>query len=109
MVPAYFYWSLKRQGKGISERQHNTPWATRDYSYIELYRKAFEYENNPDAKKILYYQLLDAESKRDYHTGSMRQINNLIQMDSTPNLELKEVRSEIYKISMSFVPSGASL
>ena len=100
---------MKRRGKGISEKQHGTPWATRDYSYIELYRKAYEYEKTPAAKAIFFYHLLEAESQRDFHTGSMRQINNLIQMDSSPNFELEEVRSEIYKISMSFEPSGVSL
>ena len=50
-------------------------------------------------------ELRDSEARRDFFTGSVRQIHNLIQI-GLPNLELKEARCEIYKISVSFRPRG---
>ena len=95
------------RGENIAGMQLNVPWCERDHSYIDYFRKAYEKEDNPHHKNRLFNQLRLAESKRDFHTGSLRQINNLIQI-GPPNLELKEARCEIYKISISFQPKCKS-
>ena len=76
-----------------------------DYSYIEYLHKAMA--NATDASKEekmdLFHLIKWHEGFRDYHSSSLRQINHLIQLDEKPNLELKEPRWEIYKISLSFL------
>ena len=74
--------------------------AERDYSYIEYYRKAVE---NSDAEQIFQYKhtLNLAEAVRDFRSGSLRRINHLIQYGK-PNMEIKEARWDIYKVSASF-------
>ena len=96
--------SLKSRGKSLAEKQANIPWSDKDYSYIVLFRKAYENETQPAQKIECLHILRFNEANRDYHTGSIRQINHLIQFDPKPNLELKEARQEIYKISVSFEP-----
>ena len=53
-------------------------------------------------KKKYLHHLREFEARRDFFTGSLRQINHLIQIDATPNLELKQAKCEIYKVSVSF-------
>ena len=89
----------------LAARQQDTPWLEKDYSYIDYFRKAYENETRPDQKMVCLSELRDSEARRDFFTGSVRQIHNLIQIGS-PNLELKEARCEIYKISVSFRPRG---
>ena len=76
-----------------------------DYSYIEYLHKAMA--NATDAsqenKMDLFHLIKAREGFRDYNDSSLRQINHLIQLDEKPNLELKEPRWEIYKISLSFL------
>ena len=76
-----------------------------DYSYIEYLHKAMA--NATDASKVdkmdLFHLIKIQEGLRDYYGSSLRQINHLIQLDAKPNLELKEPRWEIYKISLSFL------
>ena len=96
--------SLKSRGKSLVQKQANNPWPDRDYSYIDFYLKAYENENQPARKIDRLHRLRLNEADRDFHTGSIRQINHLIQFDPKPNLELKEARLEIYKISVSFEP-----
>ena len=96
--------SLKSRGKSLVQKQANIPWPDRDYSYINFFRKAYEYETEPVLKIDRLHILRGSESERDFHTGSIRQIYHLIQFDPKPNLELKEARLEIYKISVSFEP-----
>ena len=96
--------SLKSRGQSLAEKQANIPWSDKDYSYIDFYLKAYEKETQPARKMTFLHLLRDLEANRDFHTGSMRQINHLIQFDPKPNLELKEARQEIYKISVSFEP-----
>ena len=96
---------LEKQGYGLEQRQENIPWSEKDYTYIEYYRKAYENEDgerNPMEKDLYLYCFREAEVNRYYFTGSLWQINHLIQFDSKPNLELKEPRLEIFKISLSF-------
>ena len=83
----------------------------RNYDYIEVYRKTHELvlaDPNVDAegKAHSYHYLLEREAIRDYHIESLRQINNLLQIDQKPNLELTEPKEELFKISVSFQPKG---
>ena len=94
--------SFQSRAEGLEQKQHNIPWPKKDYSYIDLFQKAYEEEERPMKKMKLLHELRASEAKRDFFTGSIRQIQHLIQLDPTPNLELKEVRCEIYKISVSF-------
>ena len=90
----------------LAGRETNKSWADRNYGYLEFYRKSYECENHP-TKKILAYNLWkEAEARRDFHKGSIRQINHLIQFDQEPDLELTEPLWEIYKISVSFEYKG---
>ena len=76
----------------------------RNYDYIDYYRKSYELETDPEQKELSFYQVLEQEAFRDYHTESLRPINNLLQIDRKPNLELTEPKEELYKISVSFQP-----
>ena len=98
----FFIISLQSRAEGLQHKQHNIPWLEKDYSYIDLFRKAYEEEERPLKKMKLLHELRESEAKRDFFTGSIRQIQYLIQLDPTPNLELKQARCEIYKISVSF-------
>ena len=80
-----------------------------DYSYIDFHRKAYENETQPEMKMQYLHMLRESEARRDFHRGSLRQINHLIQFDMKPNLELNEVRCEIYKISVSLEYKRKSL
>ena len=86
----------------LSLRQEKIPWANKDYTYIDMYKKAYENETDPEKKQDLFYILRSSEALREFHTGSLKPINHLIQFDQTPNQDLKEARPEIYKISVSF-------
>ena len=100
---------LDKRGHGLEQKQENIPWAEKDYSYIEYYQKAYDIvdgEKNPMDKRLYYHFFRGAVVERYYFTGSLWQINHLIQFDSKPNVELKEPRLEIYKISLSFVSIG---
>ena len=81
----------------------------RDFEYIEYYQKAYELEIWDARKKEFYhFEILEQEAFRDYHTETSRQINDLIQIGK-PNLELKEPREELYKITVShFMPKSKS-
>ena len=60
--------------------------------------------NSPKEDKMELFHLIKMhEGFRDYYGSSLWQINHLIQLDPKPNLELKEPRWEIYKISLSFL------
>jgi len=54
----------------------------------------------------MLHALRHCEATQDFHTGSMKQINPLIQFDPQPNRELKETKTELYKISISFEAGG---
>lgn len=72
----------------------------RNFEYIEYYRKAYELETHPGQKEFFHFEILEQEAFRDYHTETLRQIDNLIQIGK-PNFELKEAKEELYKISVS--------
>ena len=101
--------SLKSRGQCLAQKQLNIPWPDQDYSFRDFFRKAYENVTRPDFKMKYLHVLRDCEARRDFHIGSLRQINHLIQFDPTPNLELNEVRCEIYKISVSFEYKRKSL
>ena len=88
----------------MKRKQSNFPWPERDFSYINFIRKAYEIIKDPSEKSFYFGYFQYCEAERDFFAGSIRQINNLIQLDPTPNLDLKEARCEIYKISVSFAP-----
>ena len=94
-----------RQGEFFEE---NTPPSQWDYSFVEYYRKAYEFENNDAMKYSFWISLREAEARRDFYTGMIKEIKRLEQFDSTPNLELKEPKWEIYKITINnyFHPSN---
>ena len=91
-------------GLWLQNAQKHIPGIEKDYSFIDYLRKSYENELYPDKKINTFNILQDAEVCRDFHKGSVYQINNLIQFDANPNTEIKEVRCEIYKISVSFEP-----
>ena len=83
--------------------------AAKDYGYIEYLRKPMTTVADSDSdshKQTLLNFVMFQESKRDYFTASLRQVNNLIQIDEKPNLEFMEPKWELYKISISFQPIG---
>ena len=86
------------------QKQIHIPWLHKDYSYIDFFQKAYENETRLPLKMTYLHTLRICEAEKDFHTGSIRQINHLIQFDPKPNLELKEAVKEIYKISISFEP-----
>ena len=90
----------------LAAKQQDIPWLEKDYSYIDFYRKSYENLTVKDADAL--HQLRDAEARRDFWTGSVREIHHLIQQ-TPPNIELKEARCEIYKISVSFDSSSKLL
>ena len=69
-----------------------------------MQRKAYENENDPMEKMSHLHGLRSYEATKDFFMGSIRQINHLIQIDATPNLDLEQAKCEIYKISVSFEP-----
>ena len=79
-----------------------------DHGYIEYYKKAMAKSTKPNLTKLLSVRIKFYEALRDFYTQSLRHINHLIQIDEKPNLELKEARCEIYKISLSFRAHGKS-
>ena len=97
---------LKCKGELLDNEQKHIPWPERDYSYIDLLRKAYENETVKDPLDL--HQIRDAEARRDFWTGSIREINHLIQV-TMPNIQLKDARCEIYKISVSFDSSSKFL
>ena len=73
----------------------------KNYNYIEYLRKSYEYENFPPEKENKWSFLRRQEAIRDYYTGQITEIQNLVQFDQRPS-DLREARWDIYKISLSF-------
>ena len=94
----------------MDTKQDDLDPTAKDYSYIEYLRKsmvACKFDSTaPDIRqKESFLNLLRFhETKRDYFTASLRQVNHLIQIDERPNLDLIEPKWELYKISLSFQP-----
>ena len=85
--------------------QNDIPWAAKDMTFLEYFRKSHEYEQDLEKKKFALNTLRATEIRYDFFRGSLKSISNLIQFDPKPNYELKEARCEIYKISVSFEPT----
>ena len=75
-------------------------WNLIGFDHIEYLQKAYTYENDPNQKKYTLVILRNVEVQRDYFTGSIIEIKNLVQYDRTP-YDLEEAKWEIYKISIS--------
>ena len=100
----------------LSRKQVDVDPAMKDYGYIEYLRKSVGASNlsstasDNSQNEAEYFNLMSNhikhhESKRDYYTASLRQVNHLVQIDEKPNLELSEPKWELYKISISFLPN----
>ena len=50
--------------------------------------------------------IVEAEALKEIRTPSLKSIKPLIQLDEKPNLEIKEPRWELYKVSLSFKTTG---
>ena len=82
----------------MSHIQEDLPKTEQNYDYIEkYYRKAYENGSHP----LGLSPLRNEEAKRDYYTGKIMEIRNLIQFDEIPS-DFREARWDIYKISISF-------
>lgn len=77
-----------------------------DYSFLEFIRRAVEYETDEEKKLGYLHYLRRHEAIRDFFTGSIKQLNPLIQFDPEPNQGLKDTKVELYKISISFPSRG---
>ena len=97
----------------LFRKQQDVDPAFRDYGYIEYLQKSMGASNfsstasDINQKEAVYLNVMlndikHHESKRDYYTASLRQVNHLVQIDEKPNLELSEPKWELYKISISF-------
>ena len=60
-----------------------------------------KYTRNLDLKKNYYAELVRSETHRDYHMGSIKQFNTILQVDCRPDYDLKEPKWDLFKISMS--------
>ena len=96
--------NLFRYGFWLLRQQDGIPWVIKDHSYIDFYRKAYDYEQDPARKDIHFHAIKDSEIRKEYHMGSIKQINHAIQYDDKPNRELKESQWELFKITISFTP-----
>ena len=100
---------LGKNAMWLAGRNAGKSWADKNYDYLDFYRKSYECEKVPTKKTRAYNLWKEAEARRDFYTGSMRQINHLIQYDHKPDLDLMEPRWEIYKISVSFEFKGKTI
>ena len=99
----------------MCRKQEDLDPAVVDYSYIEYLQRSvvscnFDltatdkiFRQKEFCQREVFLNLTRYhESKRDFFTPSLRQVNHLIQIDEKPNLELVEPKWELYKISTSF-------
>ena len=90
-------------GCWLQFKQFYLPPSDWDYSFLEFHRKAVELESDPDSKLLYMHGLYNNEALRDLTSESIKEISPLIQFDPQPNHELKEVKAQLYKISVSFL------
>ena len=86
----------------LKRKQISKDLAQWDFEYIGHYKKAMAKTTDPDGITKFFHRIKHYEALRDFSIQSLRQINHLVQIDEMPNLDLKEARCEIYKISLSF-------
>lgn len=102
-----FFQNPKRKARELKNRQEDkeddegySHYKHEDYSYIDLYKKAFEIAESPSDKKHYYSEIAYFEAHRDYHEGSIKEFKTLKQIGA-PDLELQEAKWDLFKISMS--------
>ena len=91
----------KSRGEYLRISQGKLNLAERNYNYIEYLRKSYEYESFPSEKENKWSFVRHQEAIRDYYTGQITEIHNLVQFDQRPS-DLREARWDIYKVSLSF-------
>ena len=97
---SYGVWLGDKQGRnGILPNR----W---DFSFLEYIRKAVQCSTDHEEKLLYWHVLQFQEALQDYWTESIKELKPLIQFDPEPNLELKEAKVELYKISISFSSGG---
>ena len=82
--------------------QKDIPSVNWDFSFVNYHRKAYECAKSTQNREASWIEWQHGEAIKDFYTDSITEIKHLIQFDQTPNLELKEPKWEIYKISISF-------
>ena len=90
-------------------KQTGIPWMDKDYSFIDFFRKSYNCDHDSERKEITFHGIRDSEIRREYHIGSIKQINHAIQYDEKPNRRLEEPQCEIYKITINFTPISKCL
>ena len=103
-IAAFFIISFERKAETEKFKQKGLPRTERNYSYIDTYRQAYKNAIEPTKQLRHLHLLQNAEAERDFYVTPLKHLNNLVQLDPTPNIDLKEARCEIYKISVSFEP-----
>ena len=88
------------------QQQNNVPPNRSDFSFLEFIRRAVEYETDQDRKLSYLPALRLHEARREFWMESIKELSPLVQFDPEPNLELKEAKIELYKISVSFSTKG---
>ena len=54
------------------KKQAGIPWIDKDYSYIDFFRKSYNYDDDPVTKEISLIGIRDAETRKEYHMGSIK-------------------------------------
>ena len=96
----------QRYGRWLKCKQRDVPPNRWDFSFLKFIRKAVEYEADEKVKSEYLHSLRDNEAFHNLCTASIKEIKPLIQFCPRPNLELKEAKVELYKISVSFSTGG---
>ena len=97
----FAYEFRKSRGEYLRVSQTEIPKREQNYNYVEYLRKSYESEEEQDSKYEKMLFLRHEEASRDYYTGKIIEIHNLVQFDQRPS-DLREARWDIYKISLSF-------
>ena len=86
----------------LQNKQDDIPPNKCDYSYLEFIRRGLQFVTGEKMKSHFVHALHYGEATQDMWSESIKEIRPLIQFDPEPNQELKEVKAELYKISVSF-------
>ena len=84
----------REDDEGYSHYKHE------DYSYLDLYKKAFEIAESPSDKTHYYAEIAYFEVHRGYHEGLIKEFKALKQIGA-PDHGLSEAKWDLFKISMS--------
>ena len=97
---------LERHAAWLQSRQNNLSPSDWDWSFLDYQRRAIANETDPEKSSGMIHCLRHCEATRDFYTGSIKQINPLVQFDPEPNHALTETKVELYKLSISFEAGG---